>query len=328
MRIASIITDRSITIVDPTTFVPKAIPLSHPNFAEIKRLVETNAAWDQIKDLVDLPTAISTYTNGRIAVVNGVLTFDGVEVANALSARILQLIGDKKEATAEPLIRFMENVNLNPSMRAVQGLYDWMQKANLPITPDGCIIAWKIVDRNYRDIRTRKFDNSIGNVVQIARNQCDENPNQTCSYGLHFCSSEYLPHYGTESGARVVVVKIHPRDVVAFPNDYNTAKGRCCRYEVIGEVDRATAPDMFAGISVLRDFGQNIDDDNDDELFEELDVGGVYLNRDGDEVEIVELTGNSEFPYRGDNGAVYTASGRYLNDDVDLAGDLIKRVVN
>jgi hypothetical protein len=52
---------------------------------------------------------------------------------------------------------------------------------------------------------------------------------------LHFCSQEYLPHFGG-SDSRVVIVKINPRDVVSIPTDYNNAKGRACRYEVIGEV--------------------------------------------------------------------------------------------
>ena len=31
-------------------------------------------------------------------------------------------------------------------------------------------------------------------------------------------------------------MKINPRDVVSIPSDYNDAKGRACRYEVVGEV--------------------------------------------------------------------------------------------
>ena len=43
----------------------------------------------------------------------------------------------------------------------------------------------------------------------------------------------YLNHFG---GERTVIVKINPRDVVSIPTDYNEAKGRACRYEVIGEL--------------------------------------------------------------------------------------------
>jgi hypothetical protein len=42
-----------------------------------------------------------------------------------------------------------------------------------------------------------------------------------------------LSHFG---GERTVIVKINPRDVVSIPTDYNEAKGRACRYEVIGEL--------------------------------------------------------------------------------------------
>jgi hypothetical protein len=42
-----------------------------------------------------------------------------------------------------------------------------------------------------------------------------------------------LAHFG---GARTVIVKINPRDVVSIPTDYDNSKGRACRYEVIGEI--------------------------------------------------------------------------------------------
>jgi hypothetical protein len=51
--------------------------------------------------------------------------------------------------------------------------------------------------------------------------------------GLHFCSRDYLSHFG---GERIMILKINPRDVVSIPVDYNAAKGRACRYEVIGEL--------------------------------------------------------------------------------------------
>ncbi|KKL77279.1 hypothetical protein LCGC14_2036440, partial [marine sediment metagenome] len=38
-------------------------------------------------------------------------------------------------------------------------------------------------------------------------------------------------------GGRTVIVEINPRDVVAIPVDYGNAKGRCCRYTVVGEIE-------------------------------------------------------------------------------------------
>jgi hypothetical protein len=74
----------------------------------------------------------------------------------------------------------------------------------------------------------------------MERNQVDDDKDHTCSTGLHFCSQDYLNHF---SGEQVMILKINPRDVVSIPADYSDTKGRCCRYEVIGElgVDPAEA---------------------------------------------------------------------------------------
>jgi hypothetical protein len=79
------------------------------------------------------------------------------------------------------------------------------------------------------------MSNAPGNVVEMERNTVDDNMNNTCSTGLHFCSKEYLAHFGGHD-SRTVILKINPRDVVSIPADYNATKGRTCRYEVIGEL--------------------------------------------------------------------------------------------
>jgi hypothetical protein len=135
----------------------------------------------------------------------------------------------------EPLIAFMENLMSNPSKRAVEELYGFLEKGNLPLTPDGYFLAYKKVRQDFRDCHTGTMDNSVGQVVEMERNAVDDDQNRTCSAGLHFCSKEYLPHFGGHD-SRTVILKINPRDVVSIPTDYNNAKGRACRYEVIGEL--------------------------------------------------------------------------------------------
>ena len=44
-----------------------------------------------------------------------------------------------------------------------------------------------------------------------------------------------------------MILKINPADVVSVPNDYNGAKGRCSKYEVIAEVAGDPA-DAFSSI--------------------------------------------------------------------------------
>ena len=128
----------------------------------------------------------------------------------------------------------MENLMSNPSHRSVQELYGFLEKGELPITPDGHFLAYKKVRGDYTDCHTGKMDNSVGKVLEMERNAVDDDKDRTCSSGLHFCSKSYLANFG---GERTVIVKINPRDVVSIPSDYNNAKGRTCRYEVIGELN-------------------------------------------------------------------------------------------
>jgi len=136
----------------------------------------------------------------------------------------------------EPMVLFMENLMQNTSRRSVTELYGFLEKCNLPITPDGCFLAYKKVRDDYKDCHSGTMNNSVGQVVEMERNTVDDDKDRTCSSGLHFCSQSYLAHFG---GERTVIVKINPRDVVSIPSDYNDAKGRACRYEVIGELDVA-----------------------------------------------------------------------------------------
>jgi len=131
------------------------------------------------------------------------------------------------------MVQFMENLYQNPSKRAVTELYGFLEKGNLPITPDGHFLAYKKVRADYTDVHSGKFNNSVGQVVEMERHDVDDNKDNTCSTGLHFCAMSYLSCFG---GERTVIVKINPADVVSIPSDYNDAKGRACRYEVIGEL--------------------------------------------------------------------------------------------
>lgn len=232
-------------VIDHEAFT---IRKDHMNWNEILDALD-KADEARVKTLVDIPETLKQVTSGRITVSDKGVFFNGEELHTGLANRIMSLIREGYQGLANPLTSFLDNLMENPSRRAVQGLYEWLQNSNLPITPDGHFIAWKIVGPDFESLYTgagaQKFDNSPGNVVATERNKVDEDINKTCSYGLHFCSSNYLPHYGNAVGNKVVMVKVNPRDVVAFPSDYNTAKGRACRYEVIREVTREAAPAIF-----------------------------------------------------------------------------------
>ena len=158
-------------------------------------------------------------------------------LADVIVSKILKIAEDGFDT--QPLVNFISNLYKNPSKTAIDELFLFLDQSELPITEDGCFIAYKIVRNDYMDIYSGKFDNSVGKECEMARFEVDDKRDNTCSNGLHFCSKGYLPHYGQTNDSRCMLVKINPMDVVSIPSDYDNAKGRTCRYVVVGEVDNA-----------------------------------------------------------------------------------------
>lgn len=241
------ITDKSVSAV--IDFTPRVIPQSHPNFEEIRDKLLCGVTQDELLPLLDIPKAIETFTDGDVVVKNGKLFFKGYEVRNSLATLIIQLMKEGKEKAALPFKKFLTKAFANPDPRAALDLYDWVIHSKLPITPEGNILAWKAVRSDYKSIHGasrsgKQFDHRVGNVVEQDRSECDANPDQTCSTGLHFCAADYLKNYAG-GGHRVVALEISPTDVVAFPRDYGWSKGRACRYTVVGEVPMDKVKDFY-----------------------------------------------------------------------------------
>lgn len=133
------------------------------------------------------------------------------------------------------LLNFLDRLQNNPSKTAIEELYLFLEssKTPMPITEDGYFLAYKKVKPNFKDIHSGRVDYSIGKVVEMPRNQVDDNRNNTCSAGLHFCSLDYLKNFGS-SNDPIIIVKIDPADVVSIPSDYRNTKGRTWRMEVLG----------------------------------------------------------------------------------------------
>ena len=205
--------------------------------------------WNAVRDIVtktakvieESITEATVQTGERVCIEHGVVYVDGMPMHTTLTNRLLTML--EAGFNVEPMIQFLKNLAENPSFRAVHELYDFMEASSLPITDDGHFLAYKKIRADWTDVHSGKMDNSIGATVSMPRYQVDDNRNQTCSSGLHFCSRDYLNSFG---GQRVVVVKINPRDVVSIPSDYNDSKGRACQYVVVQELHDATNQQLEA----------------------------------------------------------------------------------
>lgn len=187
--------------------------------------------WIRLGSIADVAAFINSQGIHGVRIDNGIITYKGDMVHNVLADRILAAA--KRGESVAPMIKFLENLLENPIESAIAELYLFMEKNDLPLTDDGCFLAYKRVNGEYMDCHSRSIPNHVGNIIEMDRAKCDTNRENVCSRGLHFCSRSYL---GSFSGDRTVIVKIDPRDVVAIPSDYANAKGRCCRYTVVDEL--------------------------------------------------------------------------------------------
>ena len=223
-----IIQGNNVVVVINNT--PHTISKTHITYQKVVDAIKAGD-WETVKEVIEPRKVVLNYGAGNVSVQGDKLFWKGREMHNALTTRMIQMLQDG--FPIEPMVKFMENLMSNPSKRAVDELFGFLEKNNLPITPDGHFLAYKKVREDYKDCHTGTMDNSVGQVVEMERNEVDDNKDRTCSSGLHFCSQNYLNHF---SGAHTMILKINPRDVVSIPSDYNDSKGRACRYEVIGEL--------------------------------------------------------------------------------------------
>ncbi len=204
----------------------------HTNYKLILEALPT-ATEDELLELVDIEKAVATFSDGQVSIVNGKVMFEGEEVHGSISKRIIEFMS--KGLPFQPLVKFLENLMQNPSMQSQQELYDFLEHENLPITEDGCFLAYKAVNSDFKDKWRGTFDNSVGQVCEMRRAKVDDNRGRGCSAGLHAGALNYVANYGSvDAGDNIVIVKINPEDVVSVPSDCNCEKLRTCKYEVVG----------------------------------------------------------------------------------------------
>lgn len=221
-------------------------------------------------------------SGGRIKLEGGRVTDDtGMDLAPFLVEHLMWMA--ETDTDVQPLLNFMERLQANPSYQARTEIGEWAIKARMPITPDGFILAYKKVNKDYTSIHDGKFDNTPDlvnpKVMPGGRGNVDDNRNNHCSRGLHFCSKDYLPHFGSKSAdeARLLLLKIDPADVVSIPNDYSFTKGRAWRYWVIADVTDTLGITAQNSAKVMN--RPVLDEDYFDDNFEDEDED--YVDHDG-----------------------------------------------
>jgi hypothetical protein len=217
------------------------VATDHPNYNKIIEKIKAND-FNGIETLVNVAKAVIQYSSGRIKIQDGQIYYGEFLVHNTLTDRIMKMMNEGFKF--DHMIKFLENLMQNPSARSVDETYWFLENYGLPITEDGCFLAYKAVRNDYTDIYSGKFNNAIGAVVSMPRNMVDDNYGKDCSNGLHVGALDYVVGYGhftkgqpvVEGGNRLLLVKVNPKDVVSVPKFEGHTKMRVCEYVVVNEI--------------------------------------------------------------------------------------------
>jgi len=200
--------------------------------------------WDRFLNSVDPARKIKhLYAKyDQVEVKDGNVYVHGDTVNTTIAQRILQSLSEGLDCTH--VFKFVTKTSMNPSARAVNELYTFLEHKDLPITDNGNFLAYKAVREDYTDVHTGKFSNVVGAVLQMPRNKVDDDKEVGCSYGFHAGTLEYASGFKPHNG-KMVIVEIDPADVVSIPLDSNCQKLRTCRYKVVGEYTGALTESKY-----------------------------------------------------------------------------------
>lgn len=217
--------------------VQKSFLYDDPVFAGVYSAIR-ESRWNDLEKLIFPEKLIEKLSKGVIKVIDGSVhlgTDEGtVELPEELNSTVLHFV--QENLPYDYLVKFALKLFQNPSKSSIKQLYKYLSKNQFPICDDGDFIAYRKVTNEFKDFRTEKFDNSIGSTVEMKRELVDDNPNVTCSSGLHAANWDYAHNFYYPGEGRIVVMKINPADVVSVPVDYNDAKMRVFKFYVLEEV--------------------------------------------------------------------------------------------
>jgi len=170
------------------------------------------------------------------------VTYSGERLPTALADKVRSIA--REGLPLKLFVNFWKNLQANPSANSVRQLYDFLSYKELPITEDGCFLAYKGVNRDgwscHGNLKTKvlkgivdgqgRIKNKVGETIEVLRRDVDDERSHHCSFGLHVGSLDYAESF---ANGRVLIVKVNPADVVSVPTDCSCQKCRVAKYEII-----------------------------------------------------------------------------------------------
>lgn len=205
-----------------------AIPVASPEFHEVGipqqgNVVEASGTTVKEHGNDDAPDTIIAVVEGKV--------IPGMEKIKTQFGRAAAL------GSTQGMENFLRRLGavINERKHSVEDLLKFMERGDLPVADDGCILIYKVLNRlgkNYVDCHSKRVEQWVGAYVCMDPSLVDHNRNNECSNGLHVARRGYVREF---MGDVCVLAKVAPEDVIAVPT-YDANKMRVCGYHIIAEL--------------------------------------------------------------------------------------------
>jgi hypothetical protein len=231
----------------------RVVPDSHANYETIyENLMDPREVPEaDIYAMADAATKVASKLerlSERVMIKGDTIYFDGDPMETRLTKHVVDMIkaGDEHY---DGYIRFLENVQANPSAASRESLFRFLEKHSLVITPDGCFVGYKGIGTDGKSLTAGQEDvtvtladgtvevhkghipNPVGAVIEMPRSLVDGDAGVECSVGLHVANHQFARGFGS----KLLTIKVNPRDVVSVPSGDSASKVRVSRYTVLEE---------------------------------------------------------------------------------------------
>lgn len=202
MRSYIILPDSAIVVIGTKRY---NIHSTSPTYPQVISAIRAGD-WDALPDLLDAARLIERQSEAELTVKDDQVYYNGKPIHNNLTQRIIAMLRDG--FNVEPMLLLLKNLMANPTTTAIDEFFLFIEMNQLPITEDGCILAYKQVTYDFYDYHSCSVFNKpyslmtdeeknclpkfganqtkteIVNeqtVVSMSRSDVDDNRSHTCS---------------------------------------------------------------------------------------------------------------------------------------------------
>ena len=235
-------TNNSITLVftgPGVTSQVHTINTSHPKWNEVFEAVKTGDE-TLVLNTLSIKKSVEDFTEGNVEIRDNNVFYRNIKLHGQDVDRLMEF--RKEGVPFEPLLRFLERKQANPSNRSLTELYKFLEHRNMPLTPEGKVLGYKGVKADFWSVTGNKntvvlkgkvdsdgrIFNGVGEEIEMQRNSVCDDATKGCESGLHIGSLKYA----TGFSQTVLIVEFDPADAVSVPLDENCEKLPMCNCTV------------------------------------------------------------------------------------------------